>query len=349
MIGESVSHYRIIEKLGAGGMGQVFKAEDLKLGRIVALKFLSENLARDHYALKRFEREARAASSLNHPHICTIHQVDEFEGKPFIVMELLEGQPLSTLIRDAPLGLGELIEFAIQIADALQSAHDKGIVHRDLKPSNIFVSSRRTAKILDFGLAKLTLKPSSAISDDTPTESVVTLEQSFSQQGLPMGTLGYMAPEQIKGEPTDARADLFSFGITLYQMATGQPPFRGSSAAVILGAILHEVPAAPSVHNANLPREFDRIVAKALEKDKNARYQTASELQSDLVRLQASPAGGWKARDKRLLLWTLVAATLLFFVRRTSRAAPAGALSAFGNGRPRRRPSRPAFARGTRL
>ncbi|HEX4164692.1 MAG TPA: protein kinase [Bryobacteraceae bacterium] len=311
MIGGTVSHYRIIEELGAGGMGQVFKAEDLKLRRTVALKFVSENLARDDQARKRFEREARAASSLNHPHICTIHQIDEFEGKPFIVMELLEGQPLSTMIREAPLKPDELIELAIQIADALHAAHEKGIIHRDLKPSNIFISHRRTAKILDFGLAKLTPKPWSPISGDVATESVLTLEQSFSQPGLPMGTLGYMPPEQIRGEPTDARGDLFSFGITMYEMATGQAPFRGSSAAVILGAILHQVPVAPSVHNPALPRELDRIIAKALEKDKNARYQTASDMHRDLVDLKSRLESGRQSRPRRLWFWAIPAAILL--------------------------------------
>jgi serine/threonine protein kinase/Tfp pilus assembly protein PilF len=311
MINGTISHYRIIEELGAGGMGKVFKAEDLLLGRMVALKFISDSLARDHDALKRFQREARAASSLNHPHICTIHEIGEFEGRPFIVMELLEGEPLSTLIRKAPLSLPEVIDFATQITDGLQSAHDKGVVHRDLKPSNIFISNRRTAKILDFGLAKLSTKPQADVSADTPTESVGTWELSLGHPGLPVGTLGYMSPEQIRGEPTDGRADLFALGITLYEMSTGQPPFRGSSVAVVLAAILHETPPAPSVHNPILPREFDRIVAKALEKDRNARYQSASEVAIDLFALRRRLEAGRKPRARNLLLGTIAAAILL--------------------------------------
>lgn len=266
MIGKTISHYRIIGELGAGGMGKVFKAEDLKLGRTVALKFISENLARNEQVLKRFEREAQAASSLNHPNICTIYQFDEFDGKPFIVMELLDGEPLSELVREAPLDLADLIEFAMQIADALQSAPEKGIIHRDIKPSNIFVSRRGIVKILDFGLAKQRPLLLPSVSGDAATESIVTLAQSLSQPGVLVGTVEFMAPEQVRGEPTDARADLFSLGVTLYVMGTGQSPFRGSSAAVILGAILHEVPTAPlltrAVSLANSTRLLPRLSKK---------------------------------------------------------------------------------------
>ncbi len=312
MIGETVSHYRIIEKLGAGGMGLVFKAEDLRLGRIVALKFVSEELLRDHQALRRFQREAKAASSLNHPNICTIHQIDEFEGKPFIIMELLEGEPLSALLREGPLDPRELITIAIQINDALQAAHEKGIIHRDIKPSNIFVSNRRVAKILDFGLAKV-IPENVTRSGAAAAELTITRDQSLTQAGLPMGTIGYMSPEQVRGEEIDARTDLFSFGATLYEMATGKLPFHGSSPAVVLGAILHETPADPSVENSNFPRRLDRILAKALAKDKSLRYQTAGELQSDLVRLKEELDAGKKTRLKHLLPWTIGTAALALF------------------------------------
>lgn len=282
MLGKTVLHYRIIEKLGSGGMGDVYKAEDTRLGRMVALKFLSEDLHRDVLARDRFEREARAISGLSHPGICVLYDVGEQDGRRFLVMELLEGQTLRERIAAKPLATDLLLDSAIQIADALDTAHSHGIVHRDLKPANVFITTRGQAKLLDFGLAK----QSRARIGVGATSVDVTSDNLLTTPGSTLGTVSYMSPEQARGEELDARSDLFSFGAMLYEMSTGQPAFPGNTPAVIFDKILNHMPAAPSEMNPNLPPKLEEIIGKALEKDRDLRYQTAAEMRGDLKRLK---------------------------------------------------------------
>jgi len=285
VIGQTVSHYRILETLGRGGMGIVFKAEDTKLSRMVAVKFLPEEVAADPHALERFQREARTASSLSHPNICTIYDIDDHGGHPFIVMELLEGQPLSDLIKGQPLKNDLLVELAIQLADALDVAHSNGIVHRDIKPANIFVTLRNQAKILDFGLARTVVSRWPSANAAGPSD-IATREAPLTGEGTTVGTVGYMSPEQARAEPLDARSDLFSFGAVLHEMGTGQTAFPGATAAVVFAAILGQTPVSVSRLNPNLPPELDQIITKALEKDRRLRYQSAADIRADLLRVR---------------------------------------------------------------
>jgi serine/threonine protein kinase len=297
--GEQIGPYTILEFLRAGGMGEVYKARDTRLDRNVAIKFLPSTLAGNAAALDRFRREARAASALNHPRICTVHDIGDYRGRPFFVMELLEGQSLNEIMSGKPVPVPELVDLAVQTCDALQAAHARGIIHRDIKPANIFLTTNGQIKILDFGLAKLVEESHSAATTVTMTEAeIIASAITRTRVGRLVGTPAYLSPEQARGEEVDARSDIFSFGLVLYEMATGRPTFRGQTSGELINAILYETPARPSALNPAVPGDLERIILKALEKERKVRYQSAEELLADLIEFQNAKQrrAAWTAR-----------------------------------------------------